>query len=176
MAKVKNVVIVGAGYAGVLAANRLQASLTSDAEFWAVEIVVVNPTADFVDRIRLHQVAAGTAANAVRPLKELLHPAVKTVLGTVSQIDPAIYTLRLSTPDGPRSLKYDILIYAVGSGSSPRNVSGTDAIQVGTQAGAARINATLRELPERSDIHVVGGGATGVEVAAEIGEAFPQHS
>lgn len=176
MAKVMNVVVVGAGYAGLLAANRLQASLTLDAESRAVEVVVVNPTGDFVDRIRLHQVAAGTTPNAVRPLNQLLHPAVKTVLGTVSQIEPAINTLRLNTPDGPQRLKYDILIYAAGSGCTPGNVAGTDVIQVGTLAGATRINATLRELPEGSDIHVVGGGATGVEVAAEIGEAFPQHS
>lgn len=176
MTPVKNVVIVGAGYAGVLAANRVQASLKSSSEFWGVEVVLINPTTQFVDRIRLHQVAAGTSVNAVRPLKALLHPAVKSVQGTVVQIEPANNRLHLDTRNGPQRVDYDILIYTVGSGASSGNVSGPEVIEVGTLVGATHICETLRALAPSSRIGVVGGGATGVEVAAEIAEAFPQHS
>lgn len=48
------VVIVGAGYAGVNAAKRLA---RSDAD-----VTIVNPRADFVERIRLHQYLAGNRA------------------------------------------------------------------------------------------------------------------
>jgi NADH dehydrogenase FAD-containing subunit len=53
------VAIIGAGYAGVLAANRLRSSLTAE-ETGRVRVVMINRTSDFVERIRLHEVAAGT--------------------------------------------------------------------------------------------------------------------
>lgn len=52
------VVVIGAGYAGAIAANRLLASLT-EAERRHLRVRVINPRADLVERIRLHQLAAG---------------------------------------------------------------------------------------------------------------------
>ncbi|MEV0697860.1 hypothetical protein AB0I53_08065 [Saccharopolyspora sp. NPDC050389] len=49
------VVVVGAGYAGVMAVNRIAAAGHRD-----VEVTVVNPRSRFVERLRLHQHAAGT--------------------------------------------------------------------------------------------------------------------
>ena len=53
-----HIVVIGGGYAGTLAANHLR--LNAD-----VEITVVNPRPVFVERIRLHQLAAGTRGAAV---------------------------------------------------------------------------------------------------------------
>lgn len=47
-----DVVVIGGGYAGVMAANRL----TQRAD---VAVTLVNPRASFVERVRLHQVAGG---------------------------------------------------------------------------------------------------------------------
>lgn len=52
------VVVLGGGYAGTLAANRLQARAD-------VEVTLVNPRPQFVERIRLHQLVAGTSAASV---------------------------------------------------------------------------------------------------------------
>ena len=62
-----HVVVVGAGYAGVMAANRLLA------EHPEVAVTVVNPRPVFVERVRLHQVAAGSGT-ATHELSDLLHP------------------------------------------------------------------------------------------------------
>ncbi|MEV4460388.1 hypothetical protein [Microbispora sp. NPDC049633] len=45
--------VIGGGYAGTLAANRLRAR--DD-----VHVTLVNPRPEFVERIRLHQLVAGT--------------------------------------------------------------------------------------------------------------------
>lgn len=55
------VVVIGAGYAGVTAANRLRPSLSPDE---AVRVLSINRSGDFIERIRLHEIAAGTTASA----------------------------------------------------------------------------------------------------------------
>ena len=47
------IVVIGGGYAGVLAANHLRRRPI-------VDITLVNPRPEFVERIRLHQLVAGT--------------------------------------------------------------------------------------------------------------------
>ena len=61
-----DVVIVGAGYAGLLAANRLRSSLTAD-EAERITITMINPRDEFVERIRLHELAAGARAGVGTP-------------------------------------------------------------------------------------------------------------
>ena len=52
IAQTTNVVVIGGGYAGTLAANHLR--MRAD-----VDITLVNPRPKFVERIRLHQFVAG---------------------------------------------------------------------------------------------------------------------
>src|SRR4028119_1036845 len=72
--KPTRVVVVGAGYAGLIATNRFLGSLTDD-ERALVHLTVVNPRDEFVERIRLHQLAAGSLSTGARPPADLLHPA-----------------------------------------------------------------------------------------------------
>ena len=53
-----HIVVIGGGYAATLAANHLR--LRADAD-----ITVVNPRPVFVERIRLHQLVAGSGIAAV---------------------------------------------------------------------------------------------------------------
>jgi NADH:ubiquinone reductase (H+-translocating) len=79
------VAIIGVGYAGVMAANRLRSSLTPE-EAGRVRVVMINRTGEFVERIRLHEVAAGTIPSAARPLSEMLHDDIESswVMSTTS--------------------------------------------------------------------------------------------
>ena len=47
------VIVIGGGYAGVLAANHLRLNEN-------VEITLINPREKFVERIRLHQLVTGS--------------------------------------------------------------------------------------------------------------------
>ncbi|MFD1815138.1 NAD(P)/FAD-dependent oxidoreductase [Rhodococcus gannanensis] len=154
-----HVVVVGAGYAGAMASNRVAA-----AGIDGVVVTVINPHREFVERIRLHQHLAGTGT-ATRPLTEVLHPSVRLRVAAVESIGERSVAL-----DDGSSMSFDFLVYAAGSGAAPTGV-GADA--VGRLDAAARLATRLRALPAGARVLVVGGGLTGIETTAEIAERFP---
>jgi NADH dehydrogenase FAD-containing subunit len=157
---VTNVVVIGGGYAGVMAANRL----TQRAD---VAVTLVNPRPTFVHRIRLHQLVAGVD-QAVVDYATILSNQVQLVVGTVTHIDAA--ERRTTLADGD-AIEYDYLIYAVGSRGAEPDVPGAEfALQVAELEEAQRARAVLDTTPLTSPVTVVGAGATGLEVAAELAE------
>jgi NADH:ubiquinone reductase (H+-translocating) len=158
------VVIIGAGYAGVLAANRLAANRELAGR---VGVTVVNPRPDFVERIRLHEVAAGTRESASVPLESLLHPDAEVLVGRAARIDPEARLVHFT--DGREPLGYDSLLYAVGSASAAP--AGADGLE--DEESAALLRARLAGLEPGAVVQVVGGGLTGVEAASEIAERHP---
>ncbi|KQR97335.1 hypothetical protein ASG12_15440 [Williamsia sp. Leaf354] len=162
-----HVIVIGAGYAGCMAANRLQAT-------GAARVTLIDPHPQFVERIRLHQLAAGTGA-ATLDFATLLHPEITRVQAAVTRIDgPA----RRVVLDDERSLPYDAMIYAVGSGTGSSSVPGVAefADRLGDADEAQRLAERLAGAPRDAAIVVVGGGLTGVEVAAEMAQVRPHGS
>ena len=98
------VVVLGGGYAGTMAANHLR--MRRD-----IDITLVNPRPQFVERIRLHQLVAGTH-QATASYESMLGDGIALVVDTATRIDPAARTIELATRP---ALNYDYLIYAVGS-------------------------------------------------------------
>ncbi|SBT52431.1 NAD(P)/FAD-dependent oxidoreductase [Micromonospora auratinigra] len=156
------VVVVGGGYAGVMAANRLT---SRD----GVSVTLVNPRATFVERIRLHQLVGGSD-DAVVAYSDVLAPAVRLTVDTVTRIDPAGRGVALAGGD---NLDYDYLVYAVGSGSADPRVPGAAryAYPIAGLEEAARLRPVLDATPATAPVTVVGGGPTGIETAAELAEA-----
>ncbi|MBB5079013.1 NAD(P)/FAD-dependent oxidoreductase [Nonomuraea endophytica] len=149
------VVVIGGGYAGTLAANHLR--LRAD-----VDITVVNPRPEFVDRIRLHEFAAGTG-RATADYGTLLGTGIELVVDSVTRIDTTARTVRLASG---RSLDYDYVIYAVGStGAAP-----PDAYDIADLDSARLLRTRLADTPVAAPVVVVGGGLTGIETAAELAE------
>ncbi|HEY9390950.1 MAG TPA: FAD-dependent oxidoreductase [Mycobacteriales bacterium] len=151
------VVVVGAGYAGMLAANRLARKVKT------AEITVINPRPDFVERVRLHQQIAGTGA-AATPLASMLREGITSRVGTVDKIGDGSVTLE----DGA-GFDFDHAFLAVGSTVLP--MRGT--VPVGTWEGAEQARVALAALPVGSTVTVIGGGPTGIETAAEVAGARP---
>ncbi|MFC9437623.1 NAD(P)/FAD-dependent oxidoreductase [Nocardia sp. NPDC057030] len=157
-----HVVVVGAGYAGVMAANRLAAVGQSD-----VRVTVVNPRAEFVERIRLHEHAAG-GTNAVQRRRGLLHRDVRLRVAAVDEIGAR--SVRL---DDGAALGFDYLVYAVGSAAAT-GVPGVEyAYRVADLAGAEALRLRLPRLPAGARVVVIGGGLTGIETSAEIAYRYP---
>ncbi|MBU3062339.1 FAD-dependent oxidoreductase [Nocardia sp. NEAU-G5] len=161
MNKHTQVVVIGGGYAGVMAANRLT-------QHPGVSVTLVNSQPEFVERIRLHQLAAGTH-DAVRDYREVLNERVRLVTDDATRIDASGRTV-LTARGG--ELDYDYLIYAAGSVSGTPDVPGANefAYPLASLADAQRLRAALTETPATT-VTVVGGGATGIETAAELAEA-----
>ncbi|WP_225730592.1 MULTISPECIES: NAD(P)/FAD-dependent oxidoreductase [unclassified Nocardia] len=155
------VVVIGGGYAGTLAANRLR--LRTD-----VGITLVNPRPEFVDRVRLHQFVAGTG-DATVDYGTLLGAGIRLVVDTATRIDTAARVVRLASGG---ALDYDHVIYAVGSTAAIPAVPGAAefAIPIAEFESARRVRARLDELPPDAPVTVVGGGASGIETAAELAE------
>src|ERR1700742_582104 len=157
-----HVVVVGGGYAGTLAANRLRQRRD-------VSVTLVNPRSVFVERIRLHQLVADTATATVH-YATLLGDGVRLVVDTVDQIETARRRIRLTSGT---ELRYDYLIYAVGStGATPAAVPGAAefAFSVADLESAQRLRYALADLPLGAPVTVVGAGLTGIEAASELAE------
>ncbi|MFF4171086.1 NAD(P)/FAD-dependent oxidoreductase [Streptomyces sp. NPDC001744] len=157
-----DVVVIGGGYAGVMAANRL--TLRGD-----VAVTLVNPRPSFVHRVRLHQLVGGTG-EAVVEYRKVLNGRVRLVVDTAVRIDAAGRTVTLA--DGG-TVGYDYLVYAVGSGSAGPRVPGAAefALPLASLEEAERLRPALGAAPATAGVVVVGGGPTGIETAAELAEA-----
>ncbi|MDN4599252.1 NAD(P)/FAD-dependent oxidoreductase [Leifsonia virtsii] len=154
------VVVIGGGYAGVTAANRLTADDS-------VSVTLVNPRDVFVERIRLHQLVAGTD-DAVVDFDRVLAPAVGLRVDTVRRIDAASRRVLLTSG---AALDYDHLIYAAGSGRAVADVPGGEhAHAIADLRDAEALREALAAAGPETPVVVAGGGPAGIELAAELAE------
>ncbi|MFE5679365.1 NAD(P)/FAD-dependent oxidoreductase [Streptomyces erythrochromogenes] len=168
------IVVLGAGYAGAFAAGSLARRLASA----DVEITVVNPVPDFVERMRLHQLATGQDLT-VRGLADVFAgTGVRLHLARVTGVDPARRTVAVSGEDGDRDLAYDTLVHALGSSAAHHDVPGVAeyAFDVAGLSSALRLRERLARLGRGGTVLVVGEGLTGIETATELAEARPDLS
>src|SRR2546423_3158041 len=178
------IVIAGAGYAGLHIALRLTAKLRNHP---AVELTLVDRHDYHQALTELPRVAGGTrAADAVRiPLQDLLATRVRFVQTEVDGFD--LSGRRLLTGAGP--IGWRRLVLALGSRPNDFAIPGLaqralslysagDAERVWAAVGKALDAAAGATEPERqrrlSTVVVGGGGATGVELAGELAEMLPE--
>lgn len=161
MGKNIEVVVVGGGYAGVMAANRVR-------QRDDVAVTLINPRQVFVPRLRLHQLVGGTH-DAVVDYQEVLAEGVELVVDNATHIDATGRTVTLAERG---SIGYDYLIYAVGSFTGGPRVPGAAefAYPVATLEAARRLRSVLFDTPATATVTVVGGGPVGIETAAELAE------
>jgi NADH dehydrogenase FAD-containing subunit len=150
------IVVLGGGYAGLTAAARLaEAGLAP---------TLVDAKDEFVERIRLHEVAAGSTPRPLPYAPFLAARGGTFCRARVVAIDADRRSLRLADGD---PVTYDMLVYAVGSATKrPAHSIGLDSIVDARAALPAEGGALL----------IVGGGLTGIESAAEFAERRPDIS
>ncbi|MEV6022792.1 FAD-dependent oxidoreductase [Streptomyces sp. NPDC052036] len=165
------IVVLGAGYTGAIAAGRLAKRLHRE----DVAITLVNAEPDFVERVRMHQLAVGQDL-IPRPFSEMFAgTGVELKLAQVTAVDVDRRTVAVLGANGAETLEYDTLVYALGSGWNGQGVPGTaeHAHEIASRPGALRLRARLAGLDAGQPVVVVGGGLTSLEAAAEIAEARP---
>ncbi|WP_062982217.1 NAD(P)/FAD-dependent oxidoreductase [Nocardia anaemiae] len=165
------IVVLGAGYAGAFSAGYLARQLHSD-DF---EITVVNAESDFVERLRLHQLAAGQNLRH-RPLAEMFAgTCIRLRLARVTNVDVDHRTVTVVDGEGIDRLEYDTLVYTLGSTAADHGVPGVEehAFHVAARPSALRLRARLDELGQHGKVVVVGGNLTAIEAATEIAESRP---
>ncbi|MGJ5827193.1 NAD(P)/FAD-dependent oxidoreductase [Streptomyces ossamyceticus] len=181
------IVVLGAGYAGAYVAGTLARRL----DVAEVGITVVNAEPDFVQRLRLHQLAAGQEISAPPLADVFAGTGVRLRLARVTAVDPERRVVAIAESDGASgrgrgdggsggdgAITYDTLVYALGSRGATHGVPGVTqhAFDVAARSSALRLRACLDGLDARGDggsVVVVGDGLTGIETATEIAESRP---
>jgi NADH dehydrogenase len=169
---VKQIVVLGAGFAGLIAAvgaARKLAELKIDKSDIAVTVV----NRDRWHSIRVRNYETDISDTRV-PLDDVLGPiGVDLKIGEVTGVDWARHEIALA---GQPSLHYDRLVFALGSELVRPPIPGLaeHGFDIDTHDAASRLGAHLDALPARPaspgrfTALVVGGGLTGVEMATEL--------
>ncbi len=157
-----HIVVLGAGYAGQIAANLAARKLDAS-------VTLVNDRDRFVERVRLHQFAAGQQLREHKLADLLRGSGAALVVGRVTGIDTATRTVTLAAGE---PIRYDTLIYALGSHADLESVPGV-AEHAYTVTGTDQADRLRARVAEGGTATVVGGGLTGIEAATELAESHP---
>ncbi|MDB5744387.1 MAG: NAD(P)/FAD-dependent oxidoreductase [Polaromonas sp.] len=184
------IVIVGGGAGGLALATKLGRQLGKKA---LAHITLVDAARTHIWKPLLHQLAAGsydTHAEEIEYLAQARAHHFKFRLGKMASLDRSAKTIQLASSHDQtgreitpvQTLGYDTLVIAVGSQTNDFGTPGAaeHAIKLDTPQAARHlndrlINACIREqsVPRTAGsglltVAIVGGGATGVELAAEL--------
>jgi len=190
-----NIVIVGGGFAGTTLARELQGRMPP-----SVSLTLVSEESYTTFNPMLPE-AVGAAIfpeQAVAPIRAMLFPSTRFVMGTVTEVDSREKVLKCETLAGARTLAYDHLVFAFGSRARLDLVPGMaeHALPLKTVGDALHIRNVVLRRAARIELEsdpalrrglghfiVIGGGFSGVEVAgtladclAGIGRYYPRVS
>ncbi|MEV7601711.1 FAD-dependent oxidoreductase [Kitasatospora sp. NPDC089797] len=157
----RRIVVLGAGYAGLSAAKGAARHR---------DVTLVAPEERLLHRVRQHEAAAGRGRDwpALGDLvrgRRIEHHRARAV-----ELDPAGHKVLL---DDGTALGYDTLVHALGSRTAWHGVPGA-AEHAHPVERAAEVRRLIAGADRPGTLAVVGGGATGIELATELAEAHPR--
>jgi NADH dehydrogenase len=160
-----NVAVLGAGYAGVTVARRLERVLPTDAE-----IVVVDDSGEHLVRHEVHRLIRrpGFVEDITVPLAELFDRA-RIVTDRVTRVDPDANRVELASND---PIEYDYAAVCLGSETAFYDLPSVEehALPLRDIEHAETLRAEALDLIDAGGGRVVVGGAglSGVQVAGEL--------
>jgi NADH dehydrogenase len=194
-ADLPHIIIVGGGAGGLELATRLGDKLGKDRWFRKkqAQVSLIEKSRTHIWKPLLHEIAAGSMDTAQHELEYQAQGywhGFKFRYGEMTGIDrkkQLVYLAATYDEDGReitpvRSFRYDILVIAIGSVGNDFGTPGVEkyAIMLDTPDQAERfnrrlINACVRAYaqegpirPGQLDVAIIGAGATGTELAAEL--------
>ncbi|WP_112198438.1 NAD(P)/FAD-dependent oxidoreductase [Rahnella sp. NRRL B-41462] len=190
----KKIVIIGGGAGGLELATSLGHKLGRNKK---AEIILVDRNHSHLWKPLLHEVATGSLDDGVDALSYLAHArnhGFTFQIGSLTDIDRENHTIKLAEicdENGEmlvpvRDIAYDTLVMALGSTSNDFGTPGVKdhCIFLDNPHQAHRFHNEMLNLflkfsasadkQKKVNIAIVGGGATGVELSAELHNAVKQ--
>ena len=170
------ILIIGGGFAGlsaaIVAADEIRSATRGD------RVTLVSDSDMITIRPRLYEKDPDSLRAPLRP--SLDAAGVAFVLGAVEAIDTNARTVALT---GGQTIGYDRLVLATGSELPPLPMPGVaeHTHNIDTYAGAKTLDEHLQSIVKTPDAPghdtyvIVGGGMTGIELAAEMRNRIAQH-
>ncbi len=169
------VLVLGAGVAGLLFTLRLAGKVARE----PVQITLVDESDTFMVRPRLHEFATNQHVFR-RSFSQILRKSqVQFLQGRVTSLDPGQHRVTVQDQQQQHELEYDYLVYALGSMTDRHSVPGVAQYAYSLSArgplSAAALRETLPAVQARGGrVVVCGGGATGIETAAQVASVYPR--
>jgi NADH dehydrogenase FAD-containing subunit len=165
MSKNPKVLILGGGYAGLMAAARLGRHVAG------AEVTLIDARPEMVQRIRLHEILAGGTPKTLPYEPLLARRGARFVQAFVERLDPDARRATVRTADGRRDFDYDVLVLALGSRTAAPIPGVTEhALKVDDPAKLRKAHERLRP---GNRVLILGAGLTGIEAATEMAERLP---
>lgn len=165
-------VVLGAGYAGLMTALRLRPQ--------RMRVLVINPTGQFVERVRLQESIVAPVAVRIPSIRTLLAgTGIDFMRATAVSMDADSRIVRVDTDFGQREIAFEQAVYATGSNTNVDDIPGVaeNAYRLETKDGPrspAALRACLAAASGKAvKVIAVGGAETSVEVAGEIKNCWP---
>jgi len=168
----QQIVVVGAGFAGLGAAVGAKAKLRDlAAGSDQVGVTVINRDRWHAIRVRNYE---SDLSDVRVPLRDVLEPVeIPLVVGDVTGIDADAGTIAVTSETGPVTVHYDRLILAAGSQLTRPDIAGLakHSFDIDTYAAAECLDRHVTALTGHEEtVLIVGGGLTGIELACEMPE------
>lgn len=166
----RTIVIVGASFAGYYAARFLALGLPPCSRY---RVIIIEPNSHFQFSWVLPRycVASGHEHKAFIPYGGHIRGAPEGSVRWVRDrvIDATKTSVKLQESG---EIPYDYLVIATGSGAQhglPSRVNDTDKV-----SGMKQLQATQKRIKDANRIIIAGGGAAGVELAADAKDQYPE--
>ncbi|GBG09973.1 FAD-dependent oxidoreductase [Paenibacillus sp. MY03] len=164
----RNVVILGGGYGGAAIVNELiEHGLPHD-----VFITLVDRMPFQGLKTEYYALAAGTVSDLELRVKFPVDSRVQYAYGEITDID---MENELVYVEGHEPLSYDWLVIGLGCTDKYHGIEGAEEFSTSIQTFSAcrKTYAQLNDVKPYGQVTIVGGGLSGVEVAAELRESRP---